>query len=382
MLSIKNNMSKSNKKGQYTLAFNWIYVLIAGAVILLFFISIAVKQQSISEENLSYDVTRILESIITAATASEQTKNFIDTSTLYDYTFVFTCEMDEYAGGFKDIFSSYSVEGTTSSEETIIEPIFAPGKIQTTEMITWSLPYKLPFKIMDVLMITSSDTKYYVIGDSSEQEFKEEILNSTIDLNFHFIDSFDEIDPGDSYHVRIIDFDSGISGSQITDNGAVPESLKSMSDSKVSAVSFMASGGINYYQKESNHFEKVNNEVVQLISNSPGERDATKYAAMFAHDAEMYKCNMMKIFKRVEILAQIYEGKYDELVEYYSEESEYSNSECLTALGTNNPFNEMKLAAMACTSSGYEYCIQLIGYATEIEDLNELLDKEQCITVY
>ncbi len=377
-----SQLIKNNKKGQYTLAFNWIYVLIAGAVILLFFISIAVKQKSISEDNLSYDVTRILESIITAATASEQTKNFVDTSTLTDYTLVFTCEIGDSGGGFKDIFSSYGVEGTSASEETIIEPIFAPGKIQAPEIITWSLPYKFPFKIMDVLMITSSNTKYYVIGDSSEQDFKEELLNSTIDLNFHFIDTFDEIDPGDSYHVRIIDFDSGLSGSQITNNGAVPESLKSLDDSRVSAVSFMASGGINYYKKESNHFEKVNNEVIPIISLSPDERDVAKYAAIFTYDDETYKCNMMKIFKRIEILALVYQGKYDELLDYYGEESDYHDSKCFSALDTSDPFNGMKISAQVCTSSGYSSCINLINFASEIEALNELLDDEQCIKVY
>ena len=144
----------------------------------------------------------------------------------------------------------------------------------------------------------------------------------------------------------------------------------------------MSTGGINYYQKEGNHFEKLNNEVIPIISNSPDERDVTKYAAIFTHNDETYKCNMIKMFERLEIISEVYSGKYQELLEYYSEGSETYDSECLTALQTNDPFNGIHLAAQVCTSSGYSQCISLINYASEIEQLNDLLDLELCVTIY
>ena len=58
------------KKGQIQVTFNWIYITIAGAVILLFFFGIVVKQKAASEEKLSIEVVRILESILTGAGVS------------------------------------------------------------------------------------------------------------------------------------------------------------------------------------------------------------------------------------------------------------------------------------------------------------------------
>ena len=66
------------KSGQVQITFNWIYILIAGAVILLFFVGIVVKQKVVSEERLATDVVDILDSIFTAAGVSSKTKIFID----------------------------------------------------------------------------------------------------------------------------------------------------------------------------------------------------------------------------------------------------------------------------------------------------------------
>src|SRR3989338_3659037 len=80
------------KQAQIEVTFNWIYILIAGTVILLFFIGIAMKQKLSSEQQLSGDIVRTLQSIFTAASVSEKTKNTIDISGLQDYTFYFRCQ--------------------------------------------------------------------------------------------------------------------------------------------------------------------------------------------------------------------------------------------------------------------------------------------------
>ena len=98
-MAFKKNKTK---KGQIQVTFNWFYVLIAGGVILLFFFGIVMKQQKVSEENLAYDVVRIMESIFTGAGVSEKTKNFIDTSGLVDYTLYFNCDEGTTDFGIKE----------------------------------------------------------------------------------------------------------------------------------------------------------------------------------------------------------------------------------------------------------------------------------------
>ena len=47
-----HNKNNINHKGQVEVTFNWVYILIAGAVILLFFVSLVVRQKRIFYKHL------------------------------------------------------------------------------------------------------------------------------------------------------------------------------------------------------------------------------------------------------------------------------------------------------------------------------------------
>jgi hypothetical protein len=376
------------KNGQMTMTFNWIYVLIAGGIILLFFVGLVVKQKASSEQKLSYDITRILESIITAATVSEQTKNFIDTSGLVDYTINFDCEID--GGSFKNIFSGYGLDTTSATVETPIEAIFAPKKVSAPEIVVWSLPYELPFKVIDLLMLTSSNTKYYVLADpSSTDSFLTELQNITDDLNFEFVESFDEMEVGSNYHIRIVDFDYLPVFDTITDGGPIPPLLEELSEDQVSAVSFMADGTVNYYYREENDFQIENVwGAIHIFSLDPEERDAAKYGTIFAGGADEYMCNMMKAFKRLEIVSDVYLDKFEQLKEYYTENGvhDLANQDCRIFLEGDNSVENLHAEAKTCVSDVAGYlsagCTNIEGAAILVKELNENLYNNNCVTLY
>src|SRR3989344_9535022 len=159
----------TSKKGQIEVTFNWVYVLIAGAVIILFFVGIAVKQKASSEKTLSGDIVRIMESIFASAGASEKTKNSIDVSGLADYTLQFSCDKG---------VSEFSIKETASQRrQNAIDPSFSLADVKTTRLLLWSLPYKLPFKVIDFLFISSSNTKYVLLGE--REGFAEEFMAET-----------------------------------------------------------------------------------------------------------------------------------------------------------------------------------------------------------
>ena len=132
---------KNDKHGQIAVTFNWVYILIAGAVILLFFFGIVMKQKVSSEKTLTREVVDIMESIFTAAGVSEKTRNYIDMGGLRDEIFSFSCENAVSNFGMGEY-----------NKENGIEPIFSPSEIRSRRFILWSLPYKLPFKVTDLLL--------------------------------------------------------------------------------------------------------------------------------------------------------------------------------------------------------------------------------------
>jgi len=371
------------KKGQIELTFNWMYVLIAGTVILLFFVGIVVKQKAASEQRLSIDVLRVMDSIFVGSGVSEKTKNFIDISGLADYTLYFDC-----GNGV----GHYGLKGTTADSENAVDPIFAPGEIQGTQLIVWSLPYKLPFKVIDFLFVSSSNSIYYLFSDDTD--FANEFSNVTQGFNVKYTinSKYNEIDPGKSFQVRLID--NG--GLVVKKNGQVPLKLKGMDDDKVSAVVFTGTNQVDYYQKEGALWRKLNFNPVQIISLG-GERDAAKYGAVFAANDKDYQCNMKKAFVRLKYLNEVYSGadialgkvsgKLGEMVEYYDthKELELTRPDCIGNVKKYDPnlvalmqTHQLRVSACLLQQSS---CADLINSAQDIKKVNTALGVD-CITLY
>jgi hypothetical protein len=373
-----------NSRGQIQVTFNWVFILIAGAVILLFFIGIVVKQKDVSEQRLNEDVVSVMESIFTGAGVSEKTKNSISTSGLADYTFYFSCE---------EGVSEYGIKDRPARTQDNIMPLFSPKELKTTNMLTLSLPYKMPYKSADLLFVTSDNTKYYLTG--SGNGFWEEFMNSTEGFNIEYVPSINlpEIDAGKNFQVRIIDLD----GDKILDGGEVPENLLVFEDDKITAVSFITSEMVDYFEKDGNVWRKTNQNHVQIIS-LDGERDAAKYAAIFSGDETIYMCNMKKAFQRLEYVTRVYGGpsivrgdvlgKLYNILEYYEithPEYELSRPECI---GNLKKFPQNMIDALTIHQNRIVACLidqnkctDIITSAKEVQDINENLELN-CVPLY
>ncbi len=376
----------TTKKGQMTLTFNWVFVLIAGGMILLFFVGIIVKQKSVSEQKLNFDVVTVMDSILTGSTVSEQTINFVDISGLAGFELFFDCELDD-GGGFDDLFSQYGITDSSASSELPMQVLFAPDTIEGSEMITWSLPYKMPFKVMDLLMVTSTSIKYYVIGGEGS-EFRMNLENATAGFTIDFISDVSEISSiGNLHHVRIIDLD----GNTLVDSGGIPTELREAEDSKVSGILVGSTlGQVDYFDKDGGEWQRITSSgSIPIISTGLQEKEAALYGALFAADDEMYTCNMMKAFKRYSILVELYQEKAEELKSYYSSGGPgEANTDCQITLWTNTGNNmEDTLSSMAgelstCIERGYDDCTGLPTLAQELYTLNEELSADACLTLY
>ncbi len=369
-----NHKKKYNKKGQIQITFNWIYILIAGTVILLFFVGLVVKQKASAEESLALDVVRVMESIFTGAGVSEKTKNFIDVSGLADYTLQFSCDQG---------LSEFGIKDRGSPAQNLVDPIFSPREIKTTLLILWSLPYKLPFKVIDFTFVTSTNTKYFVLGDGNG--FVEEFYNATQSFNRVIINSPEEVDPEKNFQVRLIDLD----GIHVQTGQPVPDKLVLLDDNKVTAVTFPAAKMANYFKKEGSLWKQTNLNPVKIISLSE-ERDAAKYAAIFSADEKMYQCNMKKAFQRLKYLITIYERKAAEIELYYNANPELQlNKECLNHIqksgyqpNINSALESLKNFVAGCILKE-DICFDLFEPAKNLREANKNLgEKGDCLTLY
>ena len=371
------------RSGQITLSFNWIFVLIAGTLILLFFVGLIMQQKSSSEAKLNYDVVSILDSILVGSTVSEKTINSVDTSGISDRELYFDCDLAS-DGGFLDIFARYGVTGTSASQEIPTQVMFSPSAIQTKELILWSLPYEMPFKVMDFLILTGQSYQYYVFGGDGGS-LRSELQNATVAMNIDFVSSTSEIGSiGANQHVRVLDLD----GSYLAEGVPVPVELQGALDADVSGVA-LSLGGYNHFVKDDNVFRLKNNEgLIPIVSLYQSDRDAAQIAALFSDGKFNYQCNMMKGFMRLGILTEVYKGKADQLVDYYSS-AEHYDSQCLFFLDYELSSDDvvgvlsvMDAQISSCVNLGYEKCLDITTYAARLKQLNDELDNEGCITLY
>ena len=374
--------SIQTKKGQIELTFNWVYILIAGTLILLFFVGLVFKQKASSEEKLTADVVEVLDSIFTGASVSEKTKHFIDTSSIADYTLSFTCE---------EGITDFGIKDSPTRKQNAVTPIFSLREMISPQMILWSLPYKLPFKVIDFLFVTSADTKYFLVGN--DIQFGQEFLDATEDpspklkIKRESADTLDEIIEHGNLDLRIVD----LKGSQIVHDIPLPANLQEIEEDRITAVSF-AGGNVWFYQVKNGRWKRTNLNPSQIIS-LPGERDAAKYAAIFSADDEIYRCNMQKAFQRLEYLTEVYYGKTTNLINHYESRGDLANAEdCLLNLD-RSPNNVAEVLgahrniAISCrvssaSGSQLEICDDLEGTAASLKRLNENLEEKGCVKLY
>lgn len=340
-------------KGQLQIGFNWVFILIAGAVILLFFAGIVVKQKDISDRSLAQDVVGTMDSIFTAARVADKTRNVIPLRGLSDFAFEFGCS---------EGVSTVSLEGKPFQEENTVDPLFAPSRVKGTHLFLLSLPYNFPYKVSDFLMLSSPSIQYVVVG-KTDIAFIEEFLNQTEGLNVDYAPSAKFTVDGIG-SVRVVDLD----GSTIISGGTVPEALFDVADEFVSGVS-ISIAGIQYYRKEGNKWVGLHNDILPLFS-LKGKRDAAKYAAIFADNDEYYWCTMQKVFKRISFVNKVYLAKLKEMEEYYSSKEKVVCVQQVKDLAVAVEAHQS--LAEICTR---EQCDGLLEQAKKIKTLNEGLQQ-------
>ena len=64
---VKESKNMENKKGVIEVQFNWVFIIIIGAVIIAFFVNMSMKQKGVSEEKLSVTIAEHMKTILTGA---------------------------------------------------------------------------------------------------------------------------------------------------------------------------------------------------------------------------------------------------------------------------------------------------------------------------
>jgi hypothetical protein len=289
------------KKGVISIQFNWIFIIIAGAVILLFFFSIVQWQKKSSESKINVAVLTNLDAIFTGAQTAESSTNLI---TIPDTEIKFDC-------------SNYYI-GTTT-KPILGRTIFTPNLIRGTKILTHSLSWNVPFKVTNLLYLTSPQIRYILVEDSTipvSKNFLSEIDKSlppkymTIQGNREIAmnkevwekSALANVQDENNYKIKFIFFNTDYTDSALAN-------LQDMPNKDVTAIEIKDSNEINFYQKQGSTF------FYQGTSYYFGNEAII--GAIFAENPEMYDCSIQKAFKKLMITSKIYHNRSYDLMNYY-----------------------------------------------------------------
>ncbi len=351
------------KKAQVSLQFHWIFIIIAGAIILGFFIGIALKQKSISDRKLASELLEEFNLIFSGAGATEETSVGID---IPNTEIEFSC----VAG-----VSRYSINKI--SKATPYDVIFAPDLVTGNSIVTWTLPWKMPFNVQNFLMVIPTSARYIIIYEDGakiiiyEDEARaQDILEDmpdTITKEMHNINALDSIKFKNNYRTRFVFLD--IDDEKIK----LPSDFKKIDDEAVSAVK-ITSTYAQFYEKKEGVF--VSGDPVNLFSDRPHI-----FGAIFAGNAEIYKCNTDKAHSRLRYVAEVYRERTNEIKKKHEDiEIKYSGRSiaglCTNFLYVLDEFNDLVNGAIEQDFS------KIISGAGALKERNEILQNAGCPLIY
>jgi hypothetical protein len=263
--------------------FNWIFILIVGALILGFFGYVVIKQKAASETKLAITMVKQLNTVITGAKLSSGTFQDIP---IPETTIRFTC--DDYFVG-------------DASQRLGNRIVFAPEFVSGNRLMTWTLDWNVPFKVTGFLYLTSPYVRYILVRSAADDKGLAEKINSTLPakLNKELIKESElaSVSDENDRRVRIV-----VVGGALSSAPSIPPAL---SGADVSAV--VIDSGTKQVQ-----FYGLSGS--SLVASGPPMRyldEEGLYGAIFAEKAEDYQCSINKAFGRLNSAAKIFSSKFN-----------------------------------------------------------------------
>jgi hypothetical protein len=346
---LRQNILMRSKKGVVEIQFNWLFALIAGAIILLVFTTIIMKQRDVSDASTNAFLLNSIDSILAG---SESVAGTAKTVTIPPAVIKFEC-------------NSVSIGG--SSKPINAMNVFTPSVLEGSSMITMTKEWDVPYKVNNFVYLTNTNIKYAFVCNPNSPNFNfandmVKMLPDSVAKELYF-DVDNILDEGYD-EVRIIVFDDSVII-------GVPTNLNKAK--KVTVLKVFGdknTGELWFYELSEN--TPLDHKTSYYITES------TLLGAIFTDKPEIYECVMNNALKKFEIVSQIHRGRVGSLSKPLCD---YNYNDIL---GHINNF----LSYLNGISSSGSYDINLIDktkmyeYTTWLENENTKLLTNSCPLIY
>lgn len=356
----KNFKKRLHKKADVEIQINWIFILIVGGIILIFFIGLIMKQKTVSTTKLNINIRESLDTIFTSSQVASGTANLINTP---DLEVDFDCD-NYYIGDFDSGISK-------ALGKTRI--IFVPDRLEGKQLITWSMEWNMPYKIVDFLYIIPKNVRYiFIYNTPDEKSFAEEIIGlmpKDVEPELVHVNEIGSLKHTNSYKTRFVSF----ANQELT--GETVELDKSFEKKDLSYLSIIPdqnsreSGDVVFtvYAKDkpSNSYRFDYARSTQDASTLPymdynpefvtEKRYPTLFGAIITDSIDIYECMLKRALKRHSYITSIYDSRMQQIIAATNQDNHpLKQRNCVagmydvtdqTILGTTSPYNPLTTLA-------------------------------------
>jgi hypothetical protein len=291
--------SRLNKKADVSPAFQYIFALIVGAIILIFFIRFAFKAEESGTQVIKAEVLHMLDASMQAFSVSTYS-----TDTLPKPPWPQIVDMKF---GTKANCGKFTVTG-----QKFLVPIprivFGPEEMKARYLQAWTNSWHFPFRITNMFYLVNDRSKYYLIYDANNQEFVRKISSyppeTALSEMDHLPKAFDvkysdsETDPAAklktndlvkvNYFKPISGVSKGLKGSSL---------IVSLDCEKEDEPSYKCSGTVTFYEgdKQTGTSTFIGRELM--------------FAAIMSDSIEVYQCQYGRALDELERMVNLYISK-------------------------------------------------------------------------
>ncbi|MBN2459266.1 hypothetical protein JXB28_03190 [Candidatus Woesearchaeota archaeon] len=294
------------KKG-FAMQFNWIFVLIGGAIIFGFFFSLINNLLQSEDVSTKIKATQEVDAMFKINLASDNTQKTIE--------FTSNIKINFFAER-TSTYSEYSVEGSPRAARYDYNAIFSPNELEGDELIVQSFVLDLPFRSMPVVYVTNKEVEYVLLGISPAVQTVLSDLPEDINWKQHEV-----LGDMSSYPDRNYDRTVFVTDKETFDTSGMAwvrfNNFNRPAERIFAVVMAPGTGTIAGYG-EISFYKYDPNQGLVLAGTSPFFDHKILTGAIISHDRDIYENNLRKVLRRINLLTDLYVKK----VEYYWADNE------------------------------------------------------------
>jgi hypothetical protein len=277
-----------SRKAQVSEQFNWIFVVIAGGVILLFFMFVIGNVTSAADLKVKATVITNFDAILTGAQVTPNALNIIESTK--SFGFDVTCDQD----GLSDL----SITDSSVSIPITNKLIYAPTTVQGEQILVYTVPIRKPFYVGNILLFTDPGTLFFLHATASDDAIMDRIAktfpsNISLVRDVFFDESFKNYN-----HIVVVSTKSPPILNNGVDEYFGEQVLKRKSVTWIEVKGTTA----NVYSKKDK--ESIFDFSKRQTTTLHGEEFVSLLA--FSKDAHFYDCNYAKLENSMRSIASVY----------------------------------------------------------------------------